>query len=140
MCPTTTPFPLIKLASFLCAFVIGLFVTEAAHAQTSETSNTATIAQLEEGFQEFLTEYRREIKQRNKDFLVGVHPSLPNEMYDLFFNISIDMMKFSDENGVAPKIECKEYNACKVIYSQPNDNWAAQQFIFHNGAWRWLEQ
>jgi len=140
MCPTTTPFPSNKVAFFLSALVFGLFVTEATHAQSPETSNTATIAQLEENFQEFLTKYRREIKQRNQSYLSGVHPSLPNDLYDLFLNISNDMMKFSDENGIAPKIECKEYNVCKVIYTQPNDNWAAQQFILHNGAWRWLEQ
>ena len=61
-------------------------------------------------------------------------------MHDFFLDITIDMMKFSDENDAEPKIECQVYNACKVIYPQPNDNWAAQQFIFHNGSWRWLEQ
>jgi hypothetical protein len=115
-------------------------LTAAAYAQSTGGNGAPTIAEIETSFRTFLTEYRREIKQRNRDYLSGIHPNLPADMHDLFLDITINMMKFTDENDVEPQIACQEYAACKVTYTQPNDTWAAQQFILHNGAWRWLEQ
>ena len=139
MTPKTLSF-LPRIAALLLLAVVPGFGQTVASAQSAAGTTTPTIPEIEASFQTFLTEYRHEIKQRKRSYLSGVHPSLPGEMHDFFLDITIDMMKFSDENDTEPKIECQVYNACKVIYPQPNDNWAAQQFIFHNGSWRWLEQ
>ncbi len=128
------------IAYFLLAVLLGFGPTEAARAQSSGSANAPTVAEIEASFRTFLTEYRREIKQRNRDYLSSIHPSLPSDMHDLFLDITVNMMKFSDENDVEPQIECQECAACKATYTQPGNTWAAQQFIFHNGAWRWLEQ
>lgn len=34
--------------------------------------------------------------------------------------------------------ECKKYKICKVTWPPPEDSWAAQSFIKHEGAWRIL--
>lgn len=111
-----------------------------ARAQSGDRADFASVAEIETSFQNFLAEYRREIKRRNRAYLGNVHPSLPGEMHDLFLDITINMMKFSEDNGLEPAIECRDYAVCKVVYTQPDNSWAAQQFIFHNGAWRWLDQ
>ncbi len=97
--------------------------------------------ELEERFQQFLDGYWPEIKKRNHAYLNSVHPILPEGMYDFFFDITLDMMRHSEENtGIEPTIECQDFEICKVVYPQPNDSWAAQRFILHEDAWRWLDQ
>ncbi len=92
-------------------------------------------------FQAFLGEYQPQMKARNADYLKSVHPKLPAEAYDFFFDVTLNMMKYAEETeGAEPKIECQEFNVCRVIYPQPNDSWAAQRFILHEGNWRWLDQ
>jgi len=61
-------------------------------------------------------------------------------MYNFFFDVTLEMMKYSVDEGLEPTIECQEYKVCKVIYRQPNESWAAQQFILHENSWRWLGQ
>ncbi len=97
--------------------------------------------ELEDGFRQFLDVYWSEIRNRDGAYLQSVHPELPAEMHNFFFDVTSDMMRYSDEKpGVEPAIECQEFNICKVIYPQPNNSWAAQRFILHEGAWRWLDQ
>jgi len=93
---------------------------------------------LEADFHAFLETYVQEVKQRNADYLVSVHPDLPAEMREFFFDATLGMMKHADEQGLEPAIECKEYNVCKVTWPQPGGSWAAQSFIRHEGAWRFL--
>lgn len=121
------------------ALMLSLGLATAAHAQSPGGAGP-TVADIEASFRTFLAEYRREIKRRNRDYLARVHPSLPAEMRDFFLDVTIDMMKHSDETGTAPQIDCQEYAVCKATYTQPGDTWAAQSFIFHDGAWRWLDQ
>jgi len=117
---------------------IGLAATAPAPAANGAAS--PTIAEIEASFRTFLAEYRREIKQRNQAYLSRIHPNLPAEMRDFFLDVTIDMMKYSDANDIAPQITCREYAVCKATYTQPNDSWAAQTFILHDGAGRWLDQ
>jgi hypothetical protein len=96
---------------------------------------------VEDSFRQFLGEYWPQMKARNSDYLKTVHPKLPAEAYDFFFDITLAMMQYAETNeAVEPKIECQDFNVCKVIYPQPNDSWAAQRFILYQGAWRWLDQ
>ena len=104
------------------------------------TPGTNTIDDLERSFQAFLQDYRREIKLRNATYLKSVHPKLPKKMYDFFLDVTLDMMKFSEAEGLKPTIECQEYKVCKVIYLQPNESWAAQHFILYENRWRLLDQ
>ena len=106
--------------------------------QTAE--GTEATKELERSFQEFLQEYRHEMRRRNGTYLKSVHPKLPDEMYDFFFDVTLQMMQFSEDEDLEPALECEEFQVCKVIYPQPNNSWAAQRFIFHEGAWRWLDQ
>ena len=96
---------------------------------------------MEGSFRQFLGEYWPQMKARNSDYLKTVHPKLPAEAYDFFFDVTLNMMQYVETNQtIDPKIECQDFNVCKVIYPQPNDSWAAQRFILHQGAWRWLDQ
>ena len=96
---------------------------------------------VEGSFRQFLGEYWPQMKARNADYLKTVHPKLPAEAYGFFFDATLGMMQYAETNeAVEPKIECQDFNVCKVIYPQPNDSWAAQRFILHQGAWRWLDQ
>ena len=94
---------------------------------------------LEAGFQSFLNTYISQVKQRNVDYLRTVHPKLPADMYDFFFDLTLGMMKYAGEKSLSPDIECREYNVCKVIWPQPGESWAAQTFILHEGKWLWLD-
>lgn len=81
------------------------------------------------------------MRARNTAYLKAVHPKLPAETCAFFFDVTLNMMRYADENEtVEPKIECQDFNVCKVVYPQPNDSWAAQRFIRHEGDWRWLDQ
>ena len=91
-------------------------------------------------FQDFLPVYIQAIKQRDADFLATVHPDLPKEMTDFFFDLTLDMMRHAEANGLQPSVTCKEYGVCKVTWPQPDDHWAAQSFIRHEGQWRWLAE
>ena len=104
------------------------------------TAGTEATNELERSYQAFLQEYRHEIKRRNATYLKTVHPNLPDEMYDFFFDVTLQMMQFSEEQSLEPTIECQEFKVCKVVYPQPNDSWAAQRFILYENRWRWLEQ
>ena len=61
-------------------------------------------------------------------------------MNDFFFDVTLQMMNFSEERGLERTIECQEFKVCKVVYPQPDDSWAAQRFILYEGDWRWLDQ
>jgi hypothetical protein len=93
---------------------------------------------VEADFRAFLETYVQEIKQRNTEYLVNVHPDLPADMHDFFLEATQSMMKYADEQGIEPTIECREYNVCKVTWPQPGGSWAAQSFIRHEGVWRFL--
>lgn len=116
--------------------LLAMAVTQHSMAATQgEDSN------VEGKFRQFLTEYWEQIEARNADYLRVVHPKLPAVAYDLFFDVTRNMMQFAEKNeALEPKIECQDFNVCKVVYPQPNDSWAAQRFILHEGAWRWLDQ
>ena len=60
-------------------------------------------------------------------------------MHGFFFNITLQMMNFSEERDLERTIECQEFKVCKVVYPQSNDSWAAQRFILYEGDWRWLD-
>lgn len=94
----------------------------------------------EESFRAFLQEYWAEIKDRDKEYLKSIHPELPEDMYDFFFDATLQMMEYSEDKNLERTIDCVDLDICKVTYPQPNDSWAAQQFIRHDGAWRWLPQ
>jgi len=109
--------------------------------QSSSAANGEGGTDVEAKFQEFLKEYWPQMKARNATYLKAVHPKLPTEAYELFFDVTLNMMQYAEKNeGVEPKIECQDFKVCKVVYPQPNDSWAAQRFISHEGAWRWLDQ
>ena len=93
---------------------------------------------LEADFRAFFDTYVQEIDQRNVEYLRGVHPDLPSEMHEFFFDATQSMMKHADEQGLEPAIECEDYDVCEVTWPQPGDSWAAQRFIRHEGAWRFL--
>ena len=57
----------------------------------------------------------------------------------IFIGITLDMMKYADDNNLSPAVTCREYEMCKVTWPQPGDSWAAQTFIRHEGVWRWLD-
>ncbi len=95
---------------------------------------------LERSFQDFLATYRHEMRRRNRAYLKSFHPKLPEEMYDFFFDVTLQMMQFSEDQDLEPTVECQDFKVCRAVYPQPNDGWAAQRFILHEGAWRWLDQ
>jgi len=94
--------------------------------------------ELEADFRAFFEAYVQEVKQRNADYLVGVHADLPAEMHDFFFDATLSMMKHADDEGLEPAIECEEYNVCRVTWPQAGGSWAAQSFIKHERSWRFL--
>lgn len=98
------------------------------------------VESLKADFQDFLPTYIEAVKKRDADFLAGVHPDLPKEMTDFFFDLTQDMMRYAETNGLQPSITCKTYGVCKVTWPQPEDHWAAQSFIRHEGKWRWLSE
>jgi hypothetical protein len=104
------------------------------------TPDTMATGDLERSFRAFLQDYRPEMKRRNATYLKSVHPKLPDEMQDFFFDITLQMMRYSDERGLDPAIECQEFKVCKVVYPQPDGGWAAQRFILSDDRWRWLDQ
>ncbi len=122
----------------LCVGICTLMLSSSALPQT--TPDTIVAEDLERSFQAFLQEYRPEMRRRNAAYLKTVHPKLPEEMHGFFFDITLQMMKFSDDQGVELTIECQEFRICKVIYPQPEGGWAAQRFILSGDGWRWLEQ
>jgi len=110
-------------------------------AMSSMATNRDSGGDVEDSFRQFLGEYWPQMKARNSDYLKTVHPKLPAEAYDFFFDVTLNMMRYAETNeAVEPKIECQDFNVCKVIYPQPNDSWAAQHFVLHQGVWRWLNQ
>lgn len=110
-------------------------------AQSSSASDQGSRDDVKESFRQFLDKYQLEMRARNTAYLKTVHPKLPAETHAFFFDVTLNMMRYADENeGVEPKIECQDFNICKVVYPQPNDSWAAQRFIRHAGNWRWLDQ
>ena len=108
-------------------------------ASAQRTPEPAATQELERSFRAFLDDYWQEIKNRNGSYLASIHPKLPEEMHDFFFDVTLQMMNFSEVQGVERTIECQEFKVCKVTYPQPNNSWAAQRFILHEGDWRWLE-
>ncbi len=92
----------------------------------------------ESDFRSFFETYVQEVRERDADYLGSVHPELPTEMHEFFFDLTQDMMKHADEQGLEPSIDCEEYDVCKVTWPQPGDSWAAQSFIRHEGSWRFL--
>ena len=100
---------------------------------------SADIPQLQTSFMNFLSIYIKEIKQGNAGYLETVHPNLPADMHEFFIDITLDMMKYAGNEGIAPDITCREYDICKVTWPQPGDSWAAQTFVRHEGKWQWLE-
>ena len=97
------------------------------------------IPELESSFNGFLGTYIKEIKSGNTSYLKAVHPKLPEEQYDFFLNITLNMMKYAHENTLSPTVTCREFNICKAVWPQPANSWAAQSFIRHEGVWRWLD-
>lgn len=109
--------------------------------QSSFAADDAGGNDVEAEFRQFLDEFRPQMKARNAAYLQAVHPKLPAEAYDLFFDVTLNMMQHAEKNeGIEPTVECQDFNVCKVVYPQPNDSWAAQRFILHQGTWHWLDQ
>ena len=138
---SSSAMPRYLLAILIVAFeaLPSLQPPSSARAQTD--AGPAAMAELEASFQAFLEVYWQELKDRNRTFLASVHPKLPQDMYDFFFDMTLSMMRYSEDNPeVEPAIECQEFNICKVVYPQPNGSWAAQRFILYEGTWRWLDQ
>jgi hypothetical protein len=131
-----------KCCSALFAACISLLLAlpHAAVSALAASGGTATMTDMERSFQKFLAEYREQIHRRDTEYLETVHPKLPAEMYDFFINVTLQMMRHSEENSLEPEVECREYGTCKAIYTQPDGSWAAQSFILYEGAWRWLDQ
>lgn len=95
---------------------------------------------LNSEFRPFLDTYVREIHERDREYLRNVHPELPEEMSDFFLDVTLSMMRYAEENGLEPTIECEEYDVCQVTWPQPGGNWAAQRFIRQEGAWQFLPE
>ena len=125
--------PLLLVLSVASAFVS----SEPVWSQTGKDADA--MRDLERSFRIFLDTYQREIRARNADYLKAVHPKLPGEMYQFFFDVTLQMMRHSDETGLEPKIECQEFKVCRAIYTQANGSWASQRFILYEGAWRWID-
>ena len=113
---------------FFCACVFGAV-------QEEGISSSA----LEKDFRVFLEAYCHKIESRDPEYLKVVHPDLPTDTHTFFFDITSDMMSYAKQEGLEPKIECKEFGVCKVTWPQPGGGWAAQRFIRHRKQWRWLE-
>lgn len=104
------------------------------------TAKPDGMGELKRSFGSFLRVYRDEIRRRNAIYLESAHPKLPEKMYDFFFDVTIRMMRFSEQQGLMPTIECQEFKVCKAVYPQPNGSWAAQRFVLYESRWRWLDQ
>ncbi len=135
----------VDLRTLLTAIVLPLLaalsLSEHSQAQSPPEATQENGQELGQRFWDFLNGYWPEIQNRNRVYLQSVHPKLPEEMYDFFFDMTLDMMRYSEENvGIEPTIECQDFDICKVVYPQPNNSWAAQRFILHEGDWRWLDQ
>jgi len=102
--------------------------------------NSAQIESLKRDFHHFLATYLQHVQDRDNDFLAKVHPELPEQMYEFFFDATLNMMRHAQTHDLQPEITCKEYGVCTVTWPQPNDSWAAQTFIRHEGHWRWLAE
>ena len=102
-------------------------------------SSAGQFPEIRSSFEKFLATYVKEIKRGNTVYLKAVHPKLPEEMNGFFIGITMDMMKYADENNLSPTITCREYEICKVTWPQPGDSWAAQTFVRHDGNWKWLD-
>ena len=130
---------------FALSLIFLTFTVFPALPQPSTVRSQATPAptapkELERSFGEFLEGYWQEIQQRNETYLASLHPKLPKEMHDFFFDATLQMMNFSEKKGLERTIECQNFKVCKVTYPQPNDSWAGQRFILYEGNWRWLNQ
>ncbi len=128
------------LALFPLCLLVGPALMPSSPAVSQTNPDAMAIEDLEHSFQAFLRDYRPEMRRRNAAYLKTVHPKLPEEMHDFFFDITLQMMKFSDDQGLEPTMECQDFKVCKVIYPQPEGGWAAQRFILSGDGWRWLEQ
>jgi len=128
------------LAPFLLFLSIALALVPSSSPLSQTTAGPEATNELERSFRAFLQEYRHEIRRRNGTYLKSVHPKLSEEMYDFFFDLTLQMMQFSEEQGLGPTVECQEFKVCKVVYPQPDDSWAAQRFILYEDSWRWLDQ
>lgn len=126
-----------NLAVFAVILTCLLLVVPAGPASATQT--TAKEA-LKANFLQFLPSYIEHIKKKDGKFLSAVHPELPESMYDFFFTATQNMMRYAEKNHLQPTVTCKDYGVCKVTWPQPNDSWAAQSFIRHEGTWRWLSE
>jgi hypothetical protein len=97
-------------------------------------------AELEKDFRVFLASYVQKIKQGDLEYLATVHPGLPSQMHGFFLNLTRNLMKHADEEGLEPGIACSESNVCTVTWPQPGGSWAEQSFIAHGASWRFLEK
>lgn len=95
---------------------------------------------LRSDFEQFLPTYVQAVKQGNVAFLARIHPDLPPEMVDFFFDLTQGMMRHAEQHDLQPEIECRAYGVCTVTWPQPQGHWAAQSFIRHDGKWRWLAE
>ena len=94
---------------------------------------------LEADFGKFLETYAQKIDARDTHYLGTVHPKLPEEMQEFFFDITSNMMSYARQNELDPAVECNEFQICKATWPQPGGSWASQRFIRHLEQWRWLE-
>ena len=127
-------------AQFLLTLLMGSVLVLSPVAQSQTAAGPQTPNEIEHSFKAFLEDYWRQIRSHNTAYLKSVHPKLPENMYDFFFDVTLQIMQFSEENSLKRVFECQDFNVCKVVYSQPNDSWAAQRFILHENSWHWLDQ
>jgi hypothetical protein len=95
--------------------------------------------ELEADFREFLQEYRRRMEARDRAYLKTIHPELPEDYYDLFFDATEDMSAHTRDRPSDRSVECDRFQICKITYPQPENHWASQRFIRQEGEWFWLE-
>lgn len=107
---------------------------------TEAVSTDREASSTEESFRSFLDVYVERVDARDVAYLREVHPDLPEEMHDFFLDATTDMMQHSRAEGLEPEIECREYDVCKVVWTQPGGSWAAQRFILHEEDWRFLAE
>lgn len=125
---------------FCILLVFALWVPGPAVAAPAHAAEASEAQQLKADFQDFLSVYIRKMEEKDTDFLARVHPELPGELYDFFFDATQAMMRHAQKNGLPPDIACKDYGVCTATWPQPGDSWAAQSFIRHEGTWRWLSE
>ena len=95
---------------------------------------------LKKDFQQFLPTYIQHVREKDRSFLATIHPELPEEMYDFFFDATLNMMRYARSHDLQPDVTCKDYGVCTVTWPQPKNSWAAQTFIRHEEHWRWLSE